>query len=104
MDQQAAPGSKRRLNVFARESRRARIFARLREGWSYAEIAREQGLTGRRVRQIVGKALEKRIVDPAADHARLPLMRLEPALRLAARSLVLRRREAASKDNSSARP
>ncbi len=87
MVQQTALASKRRLNGVARESRRARIFARLREGWAYTEIAREEGLTGRRVRQIVSKALEKRIVDPAADHARLQLMRLEPALKLAAGAL-----------------
>ncbi len=59
MVQQTAPASKRRLNVVARELRRPQIFA----------------------------ALEKRIIDPAADHAQLQLMRLEPALRLAAGAL-----------------
>ena len=65
-------------------SSRARIFTRLREGWPYAEIAREKGLTDRRIRQIVSDTLKKRIVDAPADHALLQLARLEPALRLAA--------------------
>ena len=64
--------------------RRARIFTRLREGWPYTEIAREEGLTDRRIRQVVSETLKKRIVDAPADHALLQLARLEPALRLAA--------------------
>ncbi len=40
----------------------------LRE-WSYAAIADEEGLTPRRVRQIVSEAQQKRIVDPLSDHA-----------------------------------
>ena len=83
MDQEAAP-AKRRPNAYLRELRRARIFTRLREGWPYTEIAREEGLTDRRIRQIVSETLKKRIVDAPADHALLQLARLEPALRLAA--------------------
>ncbi len=83
MDQEAAP-AKRRPNAYLRELRRARIFTRLREGWPYTEIAREEGLTDRRIRQIVSDTLKKRIVDAPADHALLQLARLEPALRLAA--------------------
>ena len=84
MVQETAPASKRRPNAHFRELRRARIFTRLREGLPYAEIAREEGLTSRRVRQIVSETLKKRIVDPPTDHAMLQLARLEPALRLAA--------------------
>jgi hypothetical protein len=84
MNQEAAPAAKRRPNAHLRELRRARIFARLREGWPYAEIAREEGLTDRRIRQIVSETLKKRVVDDSADHALLQLARLEPALRLAA--------------------
>jgi hypothetical protein len=85
MVQETAPASKRRPNAHFRELRRARIFTRLREGLPYAEIAREEGLTSRRVRQIVSETLQKRIVDPPTDHA---MLRLEPALRLAAEAVV----------------
>ncbi len=52
-----------------------RIFAPIREGWSYAAIADEERLTPRRVCQIVSEeALQKRIVEPPSDHA---LMRLQ---------------------------
>jgi hypothetical protein len=49
VDQETAP-AKRRPNAYLRELRRARIFARLREGWPHTEIAREEGLTDRRIR------------------------------------------------------
>lgn len=84
MEQEAVLAAKRRPNAYLRELRRARIFTRLREGWPYTEIAREEGLTDRRIRQIVSETLKKRIVDAPADHALLQLARLEPALRLAA--------------------
>ena len=67
--------------------RRERIFARLREGWAYADIAQAEGLSSKRIGQIVSKALQKRSPDSAADHAMLQLARLEPALRLAAGAL-----------------
>jgi len=51
--------------------RRGRIFARLREGYAYDEIAREEQLTPERVRQIVREALARRIVDDETDHAKL---------------------------------
>jgi DNA-binding NarL/FixJ family response regulator len=63
--------------------RRARIFMRLREGLSHTEIARQEGLTDTRIRQIIRETLKKRGVDAPADDAMLQLMRLEPALRLA---------------------
>ena len=64
--------------------RRRRIFARLREGWSYGEIAAEEGVTVTWVRQIVADVLEKRSVDSGAEHAKLQLERLAPAMQLAA--------------------
>ncbi len=69
MVQERARLEKRRVNAHGRVVRRARIFARLREGWSYAAIAGEERLTPRRVRRNVSEALQKRVVDPASDHA-----------------------------------
>ncbi len=88
MVQKTVPAAKRRLNAHFRELRRVRIFMRLRDGRSYTEIAREEGLTDVRIRQIVSETLKKRVVDPPTDHAMLQLMRLEPALRLAAEAVV----------------
>jgi hypothetical protein len=83
MENEGAPAPKRRLNAMARVLRRARIFARLREGWAYDEIAREERLTPERIRQIVREALERRLTDEDADHAKLQLSRLQPAMRIA---------------------
>jgi len=78
---------RRFLSERERMLRRERIFARLREGWAYADIAQAEGLSSKRISQIVGKALQKRTTDSASDHAMLQLARLEPALRLAAGAL-----------------
>ena len=83
MDQEITVAPKRRLNAHARILRRARIFARLREGWAYDEIAREEKLTPQRIRQIVTEALRQRPVDVDTDHAKLQLARLAPALKVA---------------------
>src|SRR5208283_4649692 len=83
MESDRVPPPKRRLDARGRVLRRGRIFARLREGWAYDEIAREEQLTPERIRQIVREALEKRIVDDGTDHAKLQLARLQPAIRLA---------------------
>ena len=82
-----APALARRLTAHARVLRRGRIFARLREGWAYDEIAAQERLTAERVRQIVRKALEKRIIDEGAEHAKLQLARLQPAMRLAGEAI-----------------
>jgi hypothetical protein len=84
-EDEAAP--KRPLNAIARVVRRGRIFARLREGWAYDEIAREERLTAERVRQIVREALERRLVDEDADHAKLQLARLQAAMRITSRAV-----------------
>jgi hypothetical protein len=76
------PEPRRRLNVLTKAERRQRIFARLREGWAYDEIAREQRVSAERICQIVSEVLGKRVIDRGADHAHLQLERLMPALRL----------------------
>jgi hypothetical protein len=76
------PEPRRRLNVLTKAERRKRIFARLREGWAYDEIAREERVTAERIRQIVSEVLGKRVIDRGADHAHLQLERLMPALRI----------------------
>ncbi len=67
------PEPRRRLNVLTKAERRKRIFARLREGWAYDEIAREERVSAERIRQIVSEVLGKRVIDRATDHARLQL-------------------------------
>jgi hypothetical protein len=82
-----APVPRRRPNALGKMQRRKRIFARLREGLSYDEIAAEEHLTATRIRQIVSEVLQKRTVDNGADHAKLQLDRLGPALQLAAEAI-----------------
>ena len=77
------PEPRRRLNVLTKAERRRRIFARLREGWAYDEIAREERVSAERIRQIVQEVLGKRVIHRGADHAHLQLERLRPALRVA---------------------
>lgn len=88
MVQKTVPAAKRLPNARYRELRRARIFMRLREGRPRTEIAGEEGVTDTRIRQIIRETLKKRVVDPPTDDAMLQLMRLEPALRLAAEAVV----------------
>ncbi len=81
------PQTRPRLNIVTRAERRDRIFARLREGWGYEEIGREERISGERVRQIVSETLGKRVIERGEDHAHLQLERLMPALKLAAESV-----------------
>jgi DNA-directed RNA polymerase specialized sigma24 family protein len=67
--------------------RRRRVFARLREGWTYEEIANEEGVSSSRIRQIVSQEPQQRAVDSGADHAKLQLDRLAPAMQLAAEAI-----------------
>ena len=83
MDENTGPTVKRRLDAYGRILRRGRILARRREGWAYDEIAREEGLTAERIRQIVREVFRKRPVENGADHAKLQLARLTPALQAA---------------------
>src|ERR1700733_8857046 len=80
MEQTSTP--RRRLNVLGKAERRKRIFARLREGWAYEEIAGEERLSAERIRQIVSEVLDKRVIDRGVDHAHLQLERLMPAMRI----------------------
>jgi hypothetical protein len=87
MVQEMAQARRRRLNGHGMILRRQRIFARLREGLSYEEIATEEGVSGSRIRQIVTEVLQKRAVDSGADHAKLQLDRLAPAMQVAAEAI-----------------
>ena len=86
MVDETAP-ARRRPNTLGKIIRRRRIFARLREGWAYDEIAAQEGLTATRIRQIVAEVLEKRAVDSGANHAKLQLARLAPAVQLGAEAI-----------------
>ena len=84
MVQELAPRARRRrLSGHGMMLRRKRIFAGLREGLRYDEIAAQEGVTTERIRQIVAEVLKNRSVDSAADHAKLQLDRLVPALQIA---------------------
>jgi hypothetical protein len=67
----------------ATAERKLRILERLTAGAAVAEIAGAEGLTIRRVRQIIAKALASREVDAAAGFAQLQLARLGDATRIA---------------------
>jgi hypothetical protein len=80
----AEPPRRPRVTAQDREIRRLRIFAGRQAGLSYDEIAQAENLTSERIRQIVVDTLERRLLDPVRDHARLQIARLDPALRVAA--------------------
>ena len=81
------PPLKPRRTARDRLARRERIMERVREGRSYEEIAEAERLSRERIRQIVVEALSRRQVDAQRDHAQLQMLRLAPALRLAAREV-----------------
>src|ERR1700689_4609307 len=87
MIEDRAPARRRRLGAHGMMFRRRRVFARLREGFTYDEIAAEEGVSNARVRQIVSEELQKRVVDSGADHAKLQLDRLAPAVQLGAEAI-----------------
>ena len=72
---------------WARMARRRRIFAQLREGFTYDEIAAEEGVSVSRIRQIVSQELQQRAVDSGAEHAKLQLDRIAPAVQLGAEAI-----------------
>ena len=82
-----APTRHRRLGAHGMMFRRRRIFAQLREGFTYDEIAAEEGMSSSRIRQIVSQELQLRGVDSGAEHAKLQLDRLAPAIQLAAEGI-----------------
>jgi uncharacterized protein YdbL (DUF1318 family) len=67
--------------------RRRRIFAWLREDWTYKEIANKEGVSNSRIRQIVSQELQQRAVDSGAERAKLQLDRLAPAVQLGAEAI-----------------
>jgi hypothetical protein len=87
MAEDKAPARRRRLGAHGLMFRRRRIFAQLREGFTYDEIAAEEGVSASRVRQIVSQELQQRGVDSGAEHAKLQLDRLAPAIQLAAEGI-----------------
>jgi hypothetical protein len=87
MVEDKAPVRRRRLGAHGMMFRRRRIFASLREGFTYDEIAAEEGVSPSRIRQIVSKELQQRGVDSGAEHAKLQLDRLAPAIQLAAEAM-----------------
>ena len=86
MVEDRAPVRRRRLGAHGMMFRR-RVFARLREGFTYEEIANEEGVTITRIRQIVSAELEQRSVDSGAEHAKLQLERLASVMQLAAEAV-----------------
>ena len=82
-----APVRRRRLGAHGMMFRRRRIFASLREGFTYDEIAADEGVSPSRIRQIVSQELQQRAVDSGAEHAKLQLDRLAPAIQLAAEAM-----------------
>ena len=60
MVEDKAPVRRRRLGAHGLMFRRRRIFASLREGYTYDEIAAEEGVSPSRIRQIVSQELQQR--------------------------------------------
>ena len=58
------------------------IFARLLDGLSIRDIAEAEGITVRRVQQIVARELVQRDMNPAREYQILQIARLERALEL----------------------
>ena len=87
MIEDKAPARRRRLGAHGMMFRRRRIFASLREGFTYDEIAADEGVSPSRIRQIVSQELQQRAVDSGAEHAKLQLDRLAPAIQLAAEAM-----------------
>ena len=89
MVQEMAPARRRRLGAHGMLFRRRRIFARLREGFTYEEIANEEGVTITRIRQIVSHELQQRAIESGAEHAKLQLERLASVMQLAAEAVAM---------------
>ncbi len=88
MDKDTIPQTARpRLNLYTKALRRERIFSQLQLGASYADVAREEGISEQRIRKIVADALKRQEVDDLPDHALLQLFRLEGAQALAAKTI-----------------
>ena len=78
---------RKRHTQFSRLARTKRILEQLREGWAYDDIAREEGISERRVRQIVTQFLKAREALEGATHAHMQIDRLGRAMRVASDAL-----------------
>src|ERR1700727_850471 len=87
MVEDKAPVRRRRLGAHGMMFRRRRIFAGLRERCTDDEIAADEGVSPSRIRQIVSKELQQRGVDSGAEHAKLQLDRLAPAVQIGAEAI-----------------
>jgi hypothetical protein len=87
MVERKASARRRRLGAHGMMFRRRRIFAQLRQGFTYDEIAAEGGVSPSRIRQIVSQELQQHGVDSGAEHAKLQLDRLAPAIQLGAEGI-----------------
>jgi hypothetical protein len=67
--------------------RRERIFARIKLDLTYQRIARDEGVTDRRIHQIVTDALRRQELDGSTDHALIQRMQLESAHELVAQAV-----------------
>ena len=76
---------RKRRTRFTRAARAARILKKARDGFAYDDVAREEGITVRRVRQIVAEEIKRR--EAGAAHANLQLDRLRHAMRVACEAL-----------------
>src|SRR5271168_1594750 len=78
----SAPSAKPVRSAPEGRKRAQRIFARLIGGEPVRVIAAAEGLSARRVQQIVRQELDRRDANPADDYALLQIARLERALDL----------------------
>jgi len=67
-------------NRAASRARARRVFTRLMEGQSTSDVASAEGLTIRRVQQIVSAELQRREANPAEDYLLTQVARLERAV------------------------
>jgi len=79
---------RKRASAAQMEVRRFRVLGWLQAGLSYDEIAGQEGISRRRVREVVGEALKRWEEDQIVDRNVLNEVRMAPALRLAARAIV----------------
>ena len=89
MDDEGATTSqpRKRIRKYGREARAARILERLRDGFACEDVAREEGLNVRRVRQIAAAAIKAREAAADLTHAHLQIDRLGFAMRVAAEAM-----------------
>ena len=82
--------TRRHTTTFTRAARTRRMLDRLREGWGYRDVAREEGLSDRRVRQIVAGHVKRSEPVDAGAHVALQIERLSFAIRVAGEKLATR--------------